>query len=106
MHYENISDLPKSVRNLPRPAKTIYMKAFNSAWDECAGEEDASFEKAAHEAAWDAVKLEYEKDEESGEWVKIGEASGSKRSRHTIKHRQKKSEHVNISNSHKESAHA
>jgi cation transport regulator len=106
VRYENISELPKSVRNLPRQAKTVYMKAFNSAWEEGAGEEDASCEKAAHEAAWDAVKLEYEKDEETGEWVKIGETSGSKRSRHIIRHRHKKGDQVGISASHKESAHA
>jgi cation transport regulator len=86
LHYENISDLPKSVRNLPRQAKAIYMKAFNSAWEECAGEDEASCEKAAHEAAWNAVKLEYEKDEETGEWEKIGDEPTSKFPHHM--HRQ------------------
>ncbi len=87
MRYENISELPKSVRNLPRQAKTVYMKAFNSAWEEGAGEEDASCEKAAHEAAWDAVKLEYEKDEETGEWERIGEHPESRSSQYM--HRQR-----------------
>ena len=91
MHYEDVSELPKSVRNLPRHAKTIYLKAFNSAWDECAELEDDSREKAAHERAWDAVKLEYEKDEETGEWVKIGDDSGPKRSRHSLRHKPRRS---------------
>ena len=74
MPYENINELPKSVRNLPSRAKTIYMKAFNSAWDEYAdAEDDLAREKDSHEAAWSAVKEEYKKDEETGEWVKISD---------------------------------
>lgn len=89
MQYESINELPKMVRNLPSRAKTIYMKAFNSACEECdePGSEMAC-EKAAHEAAWAAVKLEYEKDEETGEWVKLGESAG-KRSRHAQRQRRK-----------------
>jgi cation transport regulator len=92
MHYESINELPKSVRNLPKQAKNLYLKAANSAWDE---QEDQSLdelirEKAAQEAAWAAVKLEYEKDADTGEWVKIGEYTG-KRSRHAMKHRRSKS---------------
>ncbi len=89
MPYESINELPKSVRNLPSRAKTLYMKAFNSAWEvyDEPGNEVAR-EKAAHEAAWVAVKLEYEKDEETGEWVKIGESTG-KRSRHAQRNRRK-----------------
>ncbi len=89
MPYESTKELPKMVRNLPSRAKSIYMKAFNSAWeenDESVGE--VAREKAAHEAAWAAVKLEYEKDEETGEWVKLGESEG-RRSRHTQRHRRK-----------------
>ncbi len=89
MRYESINELPKTVRNLPARAKTIYMKAFNSACEEGddAGSEMAR-EKAAHDAAWAAVKLEYEKDEETGEWVKLGESVG-KRSRHAQRPRRK-----------------
>lgn len=88
MQYESISDLPKIVRNLPKPAKTLYLKAFNNAWDEYAEiENDASHEKAAQEAAWSAVKGEYEKDEDTGEWVKIGAETGSGKSRHSQRHR-------------------
>jgi cation transport regulator len=88
LQYENINDLPKIVRNLPKPAKNLYLKAFNSAWDEFADvETESSREKAAQEAAWSAVKGEYEKDEDTGEWVKIGTETGSGKSRHSQRHR-------------------
>ena len=90
MPYENTSELPRSVRNLPARAKTIYMKAFNSFWEENELEEQAVREKASHEAAWSAVKEQYVKDDETGDWVKIRDAAG-KRSRHSIKHRKSKS---------------
>ena len=90
MPYESINELPKSVRNLPSRAKTLYMKAFNSAWEENDEMQDASREKVSHESAWSAVKIEYEKDEDTGEWVKIGEAEG-KHSRHALRHRKSKS---------------
>lgn len=90
MPYESINELPKSVRNLPSRAKNLYMKAFNSAWEENDLMQDASREKVSHENAWSAVKLEYEKDEDTGEWVKIGEAAG-KHSRHALRHRRSKS---------------
>lgn len=92
MPYASTSELPKSVRNLPKPAKNIYLKAFNSAWEELAAEspDEQSREKSAHEAAWAAVKREYEKDLDSGEWVKIGEYDG-KRSRHAMRHRRSRS---------------
>jgi len=88
LQYENINNLPKIVRNLPKPAKTLYLKAFNSAWDEYAqSENEVLREKAAQEAAWSAVKGEYEKDEDTGEWVKIGAETGSGKSRHSLRHR-------------------
>ncbi|VVB72319.1 ChaB [uncultured archaeon] len=86
MPYESINELPKSVRNLPSRAKIIYMKAYNSFWEESDDANDAAREKASHEAAWSAVKEQYEKDDETGEWVKVGEMAG-KRSRHVIRHR-------------------
>ncbi len=89
MPYESISELPKSVRNLPSHAKAVYMKAFNSSWEDYDLTDDAAREKASHEAAWSAVKEQYEKDDETGEWVKIGEITG-KRSRHVIRHRKSK----------------
>ena len=87
MPYESISELPKSVRNLPRHAKTLYMKAFNSAWGAGVTGDDSSRDKAAHDAAWEAVKSEYEKDE-AGEWVKIGEMRPAA-SRHIQRHRRR-----------------
>jgi cation transport regulator len=91
MPYESISELPKSVRNLPSRAKTIYLKAFNSAWEEnCDIDDETARDKESHEAAWSAVKGQYEKDEETGEWVKMGDMTG-KRSRHSIKHRRSRS---------------
>ena len=94
--YESINELPKSVRNLPSRAKTLYLKAFNKSWEEneLLGE-DTAREKVSHEAAWSAVKLEYEKDSESGEWVKTGEETG-KHSLHALRHRKSKSSGVGI----------
>lgn len=86
MPYESTSELPKSVRNLPSRAKALYMKAFNSCWEEMDNSEDAAREKSSHEAAWSAVKEQYEKDDQTGEWVKSDEMSG-KRSRHVMRHR-------------------
>jgi cation transport regulator ChaB len=92
LHYESINDLPKIVRNLPKPAKTLYLKAFNGAWDEFVQYGSDSYrEKAAQEAAWSAVKAVYEKDADTGEWVKIGEIAGMGKSRHTLRHRKSKS---------------
>jgi cation transport regulator len=48
MPYESINELPKSVRNLPSRAKTLYMKAFNSAWEENEDSADAARDKASH----------------------------------------------------------
>jgi len=88
LQYESINDLPKIARNLPKPAKNLYLKAFNSAWDEYGeAENESSREKSAQDAAWSAVKGEYEKDEDSGEWVKIGSEAGSVKSRHSQRHR-------------------
>ncbi|MDQ4075056.1 MAG: putative cation transport regulator ChaB [Chloroflexota bacterium] len=73
MPYDKLSDLPESVRdNLPKHAQEIYQAAFNSAWEQYDKPEerrgDASREETAHKVAWSAVKQEYEKDEETGEW--------------------------------------
>jgi len=75
--YKNISDLPASVKeNLPEHAQEIYLKAFNSAWEEYASpsdrKENASREETAHRVAWSAVKKVYEKDERSGRWLRKG----------------------------------
>jgi cation transport regulator len=72
MPYNKLSELPDSVRdNLPKHAQEIYMKAFNSAWDQYDKPEerrgDASREETAHRVAWSAVKNDYEKGED-GNW--------------------------------------
>ena len=90
MPYENINELPKSVRNLPSRAKTIYMKAFNGAWDEYDSEDELAREKDAHEAAWSAVKEQYKKDEETGEWIKIEDVVG-RHTRHVARNRRSRS---------------
>ena len=74
MPYDNISDLPDSVKNsLPEHGLEIYLAAFNNAWDEYKDPQkrkgDSSREEVAHRVAWSAVKEEYEKDKE-GYWVK------------------------------------
>ena len=73
MPYQQISDLPSSVRDhLPQHAQEIYMEAFNSAWDEYADASkrrgNESREEVAHKVAWSAVGNSYEKDEKSGKW--------------------------------------
>jgi cation transport regulator len=61
--YENLSDLPDSVRNnLPKHAQEIYRAAYNSAEDQC-GEEER-----AHRVTWSAVENKYEKNDK-GNWV-------------------------------------
>ena len=63
MPYDNLSDLPDSVRNnLPRHAQEIYRAAYNSAEDQY-GEESR-----AHRVAWSAVENKYEKNDQ-GNWV-------------------------------------
>ncbi len=64
MPYENLTDLPESVRNhLPKHAQEIYRAAFNHAWEEYSHDEDIS-----HRVAWSAVKKKYIKDKLSHEW--------------------------------------
>lgn len=61
MPYNNVNDLPDSVRNvLPQHAQEIYKEAFNSAYQEYKdpGEDR---EEVAHKVAWSAVKTKYEK---------------------------------------------
>ncbi|TNY26685.1 cation transport regulator ChaB [Fulvimonas soli] len=66
MPYARTDDLPESVRrHLPPHAQSIYLEAFNHAWEEyadpAARRGDASREETAHRVAWAAVKQEYEK---------------------------------------------
>jgi len=66
MPYENIEDLPDSVRSsLPKHALEIYLASFNNAWDQYRKPEDrrgdSTREAVAHKVAWAAVKQAYEK---------------------------------------------
>ena len=74
MPYSDTNELPSSVReNLPKHAQEIYMKAYNSAWEQYSEPEErrgnASREETAHRVAWAAVKEVYEKDDE-GKWTR------------------------------------
>jgi cation transport regulator len=73
MPYDSKQDLPEQVKNnLPPHAQDIYIKAFNSAWQEydepSRRRGDASQEETAHKVAWSAVKQEYTK--KNNRWVK------------------------------------
>ena len=75
MPYKTVNELPDSVRdNLPAHAQEIYKEAFNSAWDQYKDPDDRrgddTREETAHKVAWAAVKNVYEKDDQSGKWVK------------------------------------
>jgi cation transport regulator len=62
MPYEQIDDLPPSVKDhLPKHAQEIFRAAFNSALEEY-GEEERAFR-----VAWGAVKRDYEKGDD-GKW--------------------------------------
>ena len=63
MPYKDITDLPDSIKNhLPKKAQTIFLKAFNNAFEKYD-------EVIAFKVAWSAVKRSYYKNEE-GKWVK------------------------------------
>jgi cation transport regulator len=66
MPYVTNADLPPSVRDhLPDHAQDIFRAAFNSAFEEHQGDEQAVFR-----IAWAAVKRSYVK--EGGQWVPRG----------------------------------
>lgn len=72
MPYDNLTDLPASVKDsLPKHAQEIYLAAFNNAWDQydSASErrDDDSREETAHKVAWSAVKQKYHK--KGDNWV-------------------------------------
>jgi len=74
---KSMRDLPKGPEEvLPKHAKEIYMKAHNNALEQYKDPKKrrgkASLEEVAHKVAWAAVKKEYEKDERTGKWKKIG----------------------------------
>jgi cation transport regulator len=69
MPYQNIDDLPDSVKeHLPKHAQEIFRATFNNAEKEY-GEEERSFR-----VAWSAVKRDYEKGDD-GKWHRKSEQS-------------------------------
>jgi cation transport regulator len=76
MPYKTRAELPDAVKdNLPPHAQDIFKEAFNSAYDQYKDPDERrgaeSREEAAFKVAWAAVKKGgYEKDEQSGHWVK------------------------------------
>lgn len=68
MPYQNRQELPESVRraleNVPH-AQSIFVEAFNSAWEQYADPADRkagrSREEVAQAVAWSAVKAQYRK---------------------------------------------
>ena len=61
MPYENISDLPKEMENMPMGARKIFLAAFNSAFNQYKDE------KKAFATAWAAVEKKFKKEGEM--WV-------------------------------------
>jgi cation transport regulator len=73
MPYKMNSDLPDSVRNaMPAAAQTIFREVYNKVWDEYKDperrREHESHEEVANKVAWNAVKKQFEKDEDSDKW--------------------------------------
>jgi cation transport regulator len=74
MPYETIDDLPPTLKRvLPKEAQEIYLKAFNSAFEDYKDPVKRRFgeplEEVAIKVAWSAVKKVYEKND-NGSWVK------------------------------------
>ncbi len=73
MPYD-INNPPEQIKDLPRHAQEIWIKAFNSALDQYDNDE-----AKASAVAWAAVKKAgYAKDEESGKWRKVDTAGEDK----------------------------
>ena len=74
MSFNETYDLPDHVKNvLPLYGQQLYYVAFIRACEECQHGLDKNdkltMEESAHKAAWEAVKNEYEINE-NGDWVK------------------------------------
>lgn len=74
MPYQNIDQLPESVRdNLPKHAQEIYVEAFNSALEQYKDPKKRNNpkenkEEVCHKVAWAAVKKTYHQSA-NREWV-------------------------------------
>lgn len=63
--FKNIDELPDNVKNvLPIPAQMIWLKVFNSVFDETSDEERAI------RSAWSKVSEQYEKVPDKKKWIK------------------------------------
>jgi cation transport regulator len=63
MPYSSIDQLPPPIKNsLPERAQEIFVKAFNAAYEQHAGEDEV----VAFKIGWSAVKRKYEK--VNGKW--------------------------------------
>jgi cation transport regulator len=74
--YESIEDLPDTVRDvLPREAQEVYLEAFHESFEGYDEETSSEMnqEAVANRDAWAAVKAEYTRDDETGEWYPAGE---------------------------------
>lgn len=74
MPYKNHNELPDNVKSvLPEHGQSIFMEAYNSAWDTYEEPSDRrgddSREETSFKVAWDAVKQVFKKDKD-GKWVK------------------------------------
>jgi len=65
MPYSSPKDLPPTVAALPEHAKTIWMAAFNGAFDPKVANEEKAFR-----IAWGAVKTAGYAKDDKGDWVK------------------------------------
>jgi cation transport regulator ChaB len=67
--YDSIEDLPFVCQlNLPEAALKVYREAFNRAWSAAPAEERRY--QLAQEKAWSAVRREFEREKETGRWVR------------------------------------
>ncbi|HYH08849.1 MAG TPA: ChaB family protein [Thermoanaerobaculia bacterium] len=67
--YDSIGDLPLVCRiHLPEAALKVYRDAFNRAWKE-AHDDSARF-TFAQQQAWIAVRNKFEREQETGRWVR------------------------------------
>lgn len=72
MPYKTTKDLPVQLNHLPEHAKSIFLHAFNNAWDEYSDpskrKSGSSHEETAFRVAWAAVKKKYKKDKDNN-WI-------------------------------------
>lgn len=75
--YESKADLPESLKmDLPEEAQTIYLEAYNEAYENYDADDESGETGRASVAtrkAWATVKRDYVKNEETGNWYRHGE---------------------------------